>query len=105
MEFLEVQNLCKTYGKGDKQVTALDHVSLTIAKGEFTAIIGSSGSGKTTLLRCLNFLEQPDRGRITVGGEVLFDADDPATQRESASTLGWCSSRSTSFPSTPRWKT
>ena len=44
---------------------------------------GSSGSGKTTLLRCLNFLEQPDRGRITVGGEVLFDADDPATQRES----------------------
>ena len=42
MEFLEVQNLCKTYGKGDNQVTALDHVSLTIAKGEFTAIIGSS---------------------------------------------------------------
>ena len=74
------------------------------------AIIGSSGSGKTTLLRCLNFLEQPDRGRITVGGEVLFDADDPATQRESEVRkkrlhFGWCSSRSTSFPSTPRWKT
>ena len=82
MEFLEVQNLCKTYGKGDNQVTALDHVSLTIAKGEFTAIIGSSGSGKTTLLRCLNFLETPDRGSITVDGHRLFDAADPATQRE-----------------------
>ena len=46
------------------------------------AIIGSSGSGKTTLLRCLNFLERPDRGKILVKGEVLFDAGDPATQKE-----------------------
>ena len=83
MEFLEVQNLCKTYGKGDNQVTALDHVSLTIAKGEFTAIIGSSGSGKTTLLRCLNFLEKPEQGTISVAGNLIFDAADPATQRES----------------------
>ena len=50
MEFLEVQNLCKTYGKGDNQVTALDHVSLTIAKGEFTAIIGSSSRSWLTFL-------------------------------------------------------
>ena len=61
----------------------LKDVSLTIPDRTTTAIVGPSGSGKTTLLRCLNFLEQPDRGRITVGGEVLFDADDPATQRES----------------------
>ena len=47
------------------------------------AIIGSSGSGKTTLLRCLNFLETPDKGSISVRGETLFDAGDPATQRES----------------------
>ena len=47
------------------------------------AIIGSSGSGKTTLLRCLNFLETPDTGTISVRGELLFDAADPATQRES----------------------
>lgn len=46
------------------------------------AIIGSSGSGKTTLLRCLNFLETPSEGRILVNDKVLFDADDPATQRE-----------------------
>ena len=51
-------------------------------QGQAIAIIGSSGSGKTTLLRCLNFLETPDNGRIAVNGEVLFDAADPATQRE-----------------------
>ena len=50
MEFLKVENLCKVYGAGENQVIALDHVSLTIEKGEFTAIIGSSGSGKSTLL-------------------------------------------------------
>ena len=61
MEFLEVQNLCKTYGKGDNQVTALDHVSLTIAKGEFTAIIGSSGSGKSTLLHIIAGVDIPTR--------------------------------------------
>ena len=45
MEFLEIKNLCKIYGKGENQVTALNHVSLTVEKGEFVAIIGSSGSG------------------------------------------------------------
>ena len=52
-------------------------------KGESIAVIGSSGSGKTTLLRCLNFLEQPDGGMIIVKDEVIFDAADPSTQRES----------------------
>ena len=50
MEFLKIVDLCKVYGKGESQVTALDHVSLTVEKGEFAAIIGSSGSGKSTLL-------------------------------------------------------
>ena len=50
MEFLRVEDLCKVYGKGENKVTALDHVSLTIEKGEFTAIIGSSGSGKLSLI-------------------------------------------------------
>ena len=66
---------------GSTQV--LEDISFSLEKGQALAIIGSSGSGKTTLLRCLNFLETPDRGRILVNGEPLFDADDPATQRES----------------------
>ena len=49
MEFLTVKNLCKVYGKGENQVTALDHVSLTVEKGEFTAIIGSSAIFATLL--------------------------------------------------------
>ena len=60
----------------------LSDISFSLDEGETLAIIGSSGSGKTTLLRCLNFLERPDGGRIAVQGETLFDADDPATQRE-----------------------
>lgn len=48
MEFLKIENLCKVYGKGENKVKALDNISLTIEKGEFTAIIGSSGSGKST---------------------------------------------------------
>lgn len=72
MEFLEVQNLCKTYGKGDNQVTALDHVSLTIAKGEFTAIIGSSGSGKSTLLHIIGGVDVPTSGKVYLNGQDVY---------------------------------
>ena len=60
----------------------LEDISFSLEEGQALAIIGSSGSGKTTLLRCLNFLERPDRGSLAVRGETLFDAADPATQRE-----------------------
>ena len=62
MEFLNVENLCKAYGKGDNQVLALDHVSLTIDKGDFTAIIGTSGSGKSTLLHAIAGVDVPTSG-------------------------------------------
>ena len=79
MAILEVQNIQKSFG----HIEVLKDISFTMEKGDVLSIIGSSGSGKTTLLRCLNFLERPDGGRIVVNGETLFDAADPATQRES----------------------
>ena len=79
MAILEVKNIKKGFGSVD----VLRGVSFSLEKGQVLAIIGSSGSGKTTLLRCLNFLERPDTGVIRVNGETMWDAADPATQRES----------------------
>lgn len=70
MAFLEVNGIQKSFGKTE----VLKNVGFSMEKGEVLAIIGSSGSGKTTLLRCLNFLERPDSGSFSVGGEELFNA-------------------------------
>lgn len=78
MALLEVSKIQKSFGKNE----VLRGISFTLNKGDVLAIIGSSGSGKTTLLRCLNFLERPSGGRITVGSEVLFDSADPVTYDE-----------------------
>ncbi len=79
MAILEVKNLEKHFG----QTRVLNDISFTLEKGQAISIIGSSGSGKTTLLRCLNFLETPDQGTISVNGKVIFDAQDLSTQLES----------------------
>ena len=67
MAVLEVQNIKKRFGNTE----VLKGVSFSLERGQVLAIIGSSGSGKTTLLRCLNFLETPDEGTITVDGKLL----------------------------------
>lgn len=72
MEFLKIENLCKVYGKGENQVTALDNVSLTIEKGEFTAIIGSSGSGKSTLLHIIGGVDVPTSGKVYLDGQDVY---------------------------------
>ena len=72
MEFLKIENLCKVYGKGENQVTALDHVSLTIEKGDFTAIIGSSGSGKSTLLHAIAGVDVSTSGKIYLNGQDVY---------------------------------
>lgn len=72
MEFLKVENLCKVYGRGDNQITALDHVTLTIEKGDFTAIIGSSGSGKSTLLHAIAGVDVPTSGKIYLDGQDVY---------------------------------
>lgn len=78
MPMLEVKNIKKNFG--DTEV--LKGLAFSLEKGEVLAIIGSSGSGKTTLLRCLNFLESPDEGQITVNGETLFDSNAYAVPNE-----------------------
>ena len=72
MDFLRVEDLCKVYGKGENRVTALDHVSLTIEKGEFTAIIGSSGSGKSTLLHIIGGVDMPTSGKVYLDGQDVY---------------------------------
>lgn len=72
MELLKIENLCKIYGKGENQVTALDHVSLTIEKGEFTAIIGPSGSGKSTLLHMIGGVDVPTEGKVYLDGQDVY---------------------------------
>lgn len=79
MSILEVKNIRKTFGN----IEVLKGINFSLEEGQVLSIIGSSGSGKTTLLRCLNFLETPDDGKISVKGEVLFDKSDPSTLSES----------------------
>ena len=78
MAFLEIENIYKNFGKTE----VLKGIDFSLEKGEVLAIIGSSGSGKTTLLRCMNFLEQPDEGRIIVNGETLFESGMQFSDRE-----------------------
>lgn len=75
MEFLKIEDLCKVYGRGENQVTALDRVSLTMEKGEFTAIIGSSGSGKSTLLHIIGGVDVPTSGKVYLDGQDVYAAD------------------------------
>ena len=76
MEILEVNELTKVYGSGENMVTALDHVSFQVKKGEFVAIVGTSGSGKSTLLHMLGGLDRPTSGGVTVDGKEIFTLKD-----------------------------
>ena len=79
MAILDVQHIEKHFG----DTPVLKDISFSLEEGQALSIIGSSGSGKTTLLRCLNFLETPDKGVISVRGEKLFDAAEHASRSES----------------------
>ncbi len=72
MEILRVEDLCKTYGKGYNQVTALDHVSFSVQKGEFVTIVGPSGSGKSTLLHILGGVDTPTSGKVYLDGTDVY---------------------------------
>lgn len=72
MEILRVEDLTKVYGTGENQVTALNHVSFSVEKGEFLAIIGPSGSGKSTLLHILGGVDTPTSGKVFMEGTDVY---------------------------------
>lgn len=76
MNILTIDNLSKIYGRDDNEVKALDHVSLTIARGEFVAIIGPSGCGKSTLLHLIGGVDRPNSGTIVVDGKDICTLSD-----------------------------
>lgn len=76
MEILKVENLTKIYGKDSTKVVALDHVSFSVEKGEFVAIVGASGSGKSTLLHLIGGVERPTSGKVFIDGKDIFNFND-----------------------------
>ncbi len=72
MEILKVENLVKTYGKGENQINAVDNISFTINKGEFVAIVGASGSGKSTLLHLIGGVDRPTSGKVYIDGKDIY---------------------------------
>lgn len=75
-KILETEDLCKYYGSGENTVKAIDHTTMHIQRGEFTAIVGRSGSGKSTLLHMLGALDRPDSGRVLIEGKDVFRLKD-----------------------------
>lgn len=78
MTILSVEGLTKIYGSGDTAVTALDHVSFTVEKGEFVAIVGASGSGKSTLMNLIGGIDEPTSGRVVIDGQELYAMNESA---------------------------
>lgn len=76
MEILKVENLTKVYGKDTTKVVALDHVSFSVEKGEFVAIVGASGSGKSTLLHLIGGVDRPTSGKVYIDGKDIFNFND-----------------------------
>jgi len=78
MEILKIEHLCKTYGKGENEVKALDDVSFSVEKGEFLAIIGPSGSGKSTLLHIMGGVDRPTSGKVYMNGQDVYAQNEEA---------------------------
>ena len=72
MEILRAEHLTKIYGKGNTSVAAVNDLSLSVAQGEFVAVVGSSGSGKSTLLHMLGGVDQPTEGKVWIQGEDIY---------------------------------
>ena len=75
MQILKVENLTKTYGKGETQINAVDNISFSVEKGEFVAIMGASGSGKSTLVHLLGGVDRPTSGKVFIDGTDIYSLD------------------------------
>lgn len=78
MEILKVENLVKTYQNGASKINAVDHISFSVEKGDFVAIIGASGSGKSTLLHLLGGVDRPTSGKVFIDGVDIYNMDNDA---------------------------
>ena len=87
MEILRVENLNKTYGKGENQVKAVDNVSFSVQKGEFVAIIGASGSGKSTLLHLIGGVDRTTSGKVFIDGKDIYTLNDNNLTNSNLSTF------------------
>lgn len=76
MAILQVEALTKIYGSGETAVTALDHVSFSVEKGEFIAIVGASGSGKSTLMNLIGGIDEPTSGRVLIDDQAIYDMNE-----------------------------
>lgn len=76
MEILRVENLSRTYGRGEARVEALKQASFSMQRGEFGAVVGVSGSGKSTLLNCIGGLDKADAGNVFINGQDVFAMDE-----------------------------
>lgn len=72
MEILKVENLVKSYGKGENKINAVDNISFSVKKGEFVAIVGASGSGKSTLLHLMGGVDRPTSGKVFIDGKDIY---------------------------------
>ncbi|MDE6924513.1 MAG: ABC transporter ATP-binding protein, partial [Acetatifactor sp.] len=76
MEILRTEHLCRVYGQGENQICAVDDANISVAQGEFVAVVGSSGSGKSTLLHILGGVDRPTSGRVLIEDKDIFKMKD-----------------------------
>ena len=75
-EILRTEHLCKVYGKGNNEIVAVNDANLSVAQGEFVAIVGSSGSGKSTLMHMLGGVDRPTSGRVLIEDNDIYRMND-----------------------------